>query len=106
MKPDPGGSAFATNERGADEGSNGAGVAVRASLLGPTVVLRGELSFGEPLVVHGQIHGSATGTAAVFIKKTARVSGDISAESIQLEKGVPLDGVVLSGRIQRTSARR
>lgn len=106
MKPDPRGSAFAAGERGADAGGGSGAVALRTSLLGPTVVLRGELRFEEPLVVQGQIHGSAKGSAPVFIKKSAQVSGDIAAESIQFEEGARLHDVVLTGRIQRTSSKR
>jgi cytoskeletal protein CcmA (bactofilin family) len=75
-------------------------------VLGRTVVLKGELSFRESLVIKGQVHGSATGTASVLIEKTANVSGELSADLIQVQHGAPLDGVVLTGCIQRISNKK
>jgi cytoskeletal protein CcmA (bactofilin family) len=68
--------------------------------------MKGELSFGESLVIQGQVHGSATGTANVLIEKTAQVSGELSAEVIQVQQGAPLTGVVLTGCIQRISGKK
>jgi cytoskeletal protein CcmA (bactofilin family) len=106
MESDPRGSALPAAEHRPDEvNGSGAGVSGLASLLGPTLVLRGELSFREPLVIQGQLHGSATGTASIVIEKSACLSGKISAEKIQFERGALLDDVVLTGRIQRTSGK-
>lgn len=71
------------------------------SVLGPTVVLRGELTFEEPLIIKGEIHGSVTGTANVVVEKTAKLDGQLSAGLIQLRKGTSLNSVVLTGRIQQ-----
>lgn len=76
------------------------------SVLGRTVVLKGELSFGELLVIQGQVHGSVTGTASVVIEKTANVSGELSADLIRVQQGAPLNGVVLTGCIQRISNKK
>ena len=103
MESDPRGSALPANKLRPDETSGSDAVLlVRPSLLGPTLVLRGELSFQEPLVIQGQLHGSATGTSSILIEKSARLSGKISAENIQFERGVLLDEVVLTGHIRRT----
>lgn len=85
------------------ETDEGASAAVRPSVLGPTLVLRGELSIGEDLVIQGEIHGNVVGTDTVVIKRGARVSGQISATRIQFEQGTRLDEVVLTGSIARTS---
>jgi cytoskeletal protein CcmA (bactofilin family) len=81
----------------------GAQASVQPSIVGPTLILKGELSVGEALVIHGQVHGSVIGTDSVVIKRGARVSGQISAAQIQFERGTPLDEVVLSGSIRRTA---
>ncbi len=71
------------------------------SVLGPTVVLRGELTFEEPLIIKGEIHGSATGTSSVVVEPTAKLKGQLSAGLIQFRKGTLLNSVVLTGRIQQ-----
>jgi cytoskeletal protein CcmA (bactofilin family) len=72
------------------------------SLIGPTVVLRGELSAGGDLmIIRGEVHGRVTGDTIV-IKKGARVQGLVSAGRIRFERGVELGDVVLAGRIART----
>jgi cytoskeletal protein CcmA (bactofilin family) len=106
MESGPCGSALPANEHISGEvNGSGAGVSGPASLLGPTLVLRGELSFKEPLVIQGQLHGSAIGTGSIIIEKSACLSGKISAEKIQFERGALLDDVVLTGRIQRMSGK-
>jgi len=78
--------------------SSGAG-----SVLGPTLVMKGHLSAGEGLVIHGEIQGDVYGTETVTITKSARLQGQISAARIQFESGTNLKGVVLEGRIAQTA---
>jgi cytoskeletal protein CcmA (bactofilin family) len=74
------------------------------SVLGPTIVLRGELSAGEDLIIRGEIQGTVVGTDTVVLKKSARLHGLISAAQIRLEDGVNFDDVVLAGNIAQTAA--
>jgi cytoskeletal protein CcmA (bactofilin family) len=76
------------------------------SVLGPTIVMKGDLSVGEDLIIRGEVHGRVVGTDTVVIKKSARVSGRISAAKIEFEQGVRLDGVILSGTIARRPRER
>jgi cytoskeletal protein CcmA (bactofilin family) len=90
----------------ADRPAEAPSAVVEPSVLGPTVVLKGELSCGESLVIQGQVHGSVTGTASVLIEKTAHVNGVLSAELIQVQEGAPLGNVELTGCIRRISGKK
>lgn len=109
------------------------------SVLGSTLVLRGELRLAEDLIIEGRFDGSiaqgdhrlsigeharvnatiSTGSAiiagavegdvrglhTVVVKKTAILSGALTAERLCLDFGANLEDVVLSGKIERTSRR-
>ncbi|MDH3282925.1 MAG: polymer-forming cytoskeletal protein [Gammaproteobacteria bacterium] len=73
------------------------------TVLGPTLVMKGDLFVGEDLVIQGTIHGAVVGTDTVTIKRNARLRGKISAATIRLEYGVRLDEVTLTGDISQTA---
>ena len=106
MKPSPPSVVSEPTPHGTNERTADASRAPPSSVLGPTVILKGELSFKESLVVQGQIYGSATGTSSVLIAKSARLSGVLSAEFIQVQQGAPLGNVVLTGCIQNISGKK
>ena len=53
--------------------------AVRASVLGPTLRFRGELSAQEDLIVQGSVEGSITHTQSLTIGTDGAMKGDIRA---------------------------
>lgn len=105
MKSAPSSLAFQGSSRDAHDSAGRAVESAQHSVLGPTLVLRGDLSFGEPLIIQGEIHGSAIGTASVLLEKTARLNGKLSAELIQFRKGTLLNNVVLAGCIRKIPGR-
>lgn len=72
------------------------------SVLGPTVVMKGQLSLREDLLVRGEIEGSVVGADTVVIARGARVKGYVSADHVFFERGFHLDDVVLRGHIAQT----
>lgn len=60
----------------------------KLSVLGPTLVFKGELSADEDLMIKGSVEGSITHTANLRIGQEGRVKGDIRA------KHVTVDGTV------------
>lgn len=105
------------------------------SIIGMTLVMRGELTLDEDLIIEGKfdgtmIHGARNlsigsfasvkadiegesadiagtidgdfrGSGTVVLHRTARVSGEISAEKVCIEDGTNLEHAILSGCISR-----
>ncbi len=70
------------------------------SIIGMTVVMRGELTLAEDLKIEGTIDGPCTaGIGTVLLRRTARIHGEITAERLCVEQGTNLENAVLSGRI-------
>jgi cytoskeletal protein CcmA (bactofilin family) len=63
----------------------------RASILGPTVRIKGELSASEDLVIHGQIEGSVGPAPRVTIGPEAHVKAGVTADVIVVEGRVEGD---------------
>ena len=63
----------------------------RASILGPTLRFKGELSAGEDLVIHGQIEGSVGPAPKVTIGPEAHVKAGVNADVIIVEGRVEGD---------------
>lgn len=63
----------------------------RASVLGPTLRFRGELSAQEDLVVQGSVEGSITHTQSLTIGTEGSMSGDIRARVIVIDGKVDGD---------------
>ena len=60
-------------------------VAEKISVLGPTLVFKGELSADEDIMLRGRVEGSITHTASVRIGKEGSVLGDVTAKFITVE---------------------
>jgi cytoskeletal protein CcmA (bactofilin family) len=65
--------------------------AARASVLGPTLRFRGELSAQEDLIVQGSIEGSITHTQSLTIGTDGSMKGDIRARVIVIDGKVEGD---------------
>jgi cytoskeletal protein CcmA (bactofilin family) len=65
--------------------------AVRASVLGPTLRFRGELSAQEDLIVQGSVEGSITHTQSLTIGTDGSMKGDIRARVIVIDGKVEGD---------------
>jgi cytoskeletal protein CcmA (bactofilin family) len=72
------------------------------SLIGCTVVMKGELIVGEDLVIEGTFDGTITGSGhdSVTVRRIARISGEVSASDVRVEDGTNLQNTILSGRIR------
>jgi cytoskeletal protein CcmA (bactofilin family) len=65
--------------------------APRASVLGPTLRFRGELSAQEDLVIQGSVEGSITHTQSLTIGTDGSMKGDIRARTIIIDGKVEGD---------------
>jgi cytoskeletal protein CcmA (bactofilin family) len=65
--------------------------APRASVLGPTLKFRGELSAQEDLIVQGSVEGSITHTQSLTIGTDGSMKGDIRARVILIDGKVDGD---------------
>ena len=63
----------------------------RASILGPTVRIKGELTAAEDLVIHGQVEGSVGPAPRVTIGPDAHVKAGVTADVIVVEGRVDGD---------------
>lgn len=63
----------------------------RASILGPTLRFKGELSASEDLVIHGQVEGSVGPAPKVTIGPEACVKAGVTADVIVVEGRVEGD---------------
>ena len=75
------------------------------SIIGSTVVMKGDLIVGEDLVIEGTFDGTITGNGpdTITVRRTAKLRGEVSASNVRVEGGTNLDNAVLSGRIGRTN---
>ena len=71
------------------------------SMIGMTLVMKGELIVDENLIIEGTFSGTITGKGSdtLTVRRTAHVSGKISASNVRIEDGTNLENTVLSGRI-------
>lgn len=65
--------------------------AEKLSVLGPTLVFKGELSADEDLMLRGRVEGSINHTATLRIGKEGSVVGNITAKFITVEGRVEGD---------------
>jgi cytoskeletal protein CcmA (bactofilin family) len=63
----------------------------KISVLGPTLVFKGELSAEEDLMLKGRVEGSITHTASLRIGEEGSVKGNIKAKYITVEGHVEGD---------------
>src|SRR5579863_3340721 len=111
----------------------------RASVLGPTLYFKGDLTAEEDLLIQGRVEGSITHTQrltvgaqgtvkanikaqliivegtvdgdlhadkSVYVKDTAKVSGNIVAPSVSIQEGANFSGNIDMGRHGQQSASR
>jgi cytoskeletal protein CcmA (bactofilin family) len=62
------------------------------TIIGSSIVIDGEISGDERLVIQGTVHGKIAGKQAVAVERSAVIKAEIEAESIQI-------GGQVSGRI-------
>jgi cytoskeletal protein CcmA (bactofilin family) len=81
--------------------------AEEATLIGPELVLTGELVSEENIYLRGRVEGNISTSGSLFVEPTGHVKGDITAENVVVEGSV--EGTVIaamkfdlrpSGRIQ------
>jgi cytoskeletal protein CcmA (bactofilin family) len=77
----------------------------RASVLGPTLKFRGELSAQEDLVVQGSVEGSITHTQSLTIGTDGSMKGDIRARVIIIDGNVEGDLYATESVSVRTTAK-
>jgi cytoskeletal protein CcmA (bactofilin family) len=72
------------------------------SLIGSTVVMKGELIVGEDLEIEGTFDGTITGNGpdTVTVRRIARLTGEVSVNMVKVEDGTNLENTILSGRIR------
>jgi cytoskeletal protein CcmA (bactofilin family) len=66
-------------------------VSEKVSVLGPTLVFKGELSAEEDLMLKGRVEGSITHTASLRIGEEGSVKGNITAKYITVDGSVDGD---------------
>ena len=93
--------------KGFEGGVTGTPGAEEATLIGPEMVLKGELVSEENIRLRGRVEGNISTSGSLFIDSTGQVKGDITAENVIVEGSV--EGTVIaaqkfelrpSGRIQ------
>ncbi len=63
----------------------------KASILGPTLKFKGELTANEDLVIQGQIEGSIKHSSTLTIGEEGKVKANIEAEHVSIEGEVQGD---------------
>jgi len=77
----------------------------KMSVLGPTLVFRGELSADEDLMLKGRVEGSIQHTASLKISKEGSVKGNVKAKYITVEGTVEGDLIATDSVTVQESAR-
>ena len=81
----------AAEPRPAEARSPASDAAPRASVLGPTLRFRGELSAQEDLIIQGSVEGSITHTQSLTVGTDGTMKGDIRARVIVVDGKVEGD---------------
>ena len=81
----------AAEPRPAEARSPASDAAPRASVLGPTLKFRGELSAQEDLIIQGSVEGSITHTQSLTVGTDGTMKGDIRARIIVVDGKVEGD---------------
>jgi cytoskeletal protein CcmA (bactofilin family) len=66
-------------------------VTEKVSVLGPSLVFKGELSADEDLMLKGRVEGSITHTASLRIGQEGSVQGNIKAKNVTVDGNVQGD---------------
>jgi cytoskeletal protein CcmA (bactofilin family) len=104
------------------------------SVIGPTLVMKGTLTFSGDLIIDGQFDGTVTdeggslsigtcgnvnanvncgsveiaggfegdteGTGTITLRRTARLHGELTAKTVNVEGGTNLEDAIISGQIR------
>jgi cytoskeletal protein CcmA (bactofilin family) len=81
----------AADPRAAEARAQAPDAAPRASVLGPTLKFRGELSAQEDLIIQGSVEGSITHTQSLTVGTDGTMKGDIRARVIVVDGKVEGD---------------
>jgi cytoskeletal protein CcmA (bactofilin family) len=80
--------------------------AENASVLGSSLVLKGEISGDEDLVIRGTFHGSIRiGNRGLFIERGARVEADVEADHVSIAGALTGD-ITAAGWVSLSSEAR
>lgn len=64
----------------------------------PHATVKGDVRV-ESADIAGTVDGALEGSGTVVVHRTARIRGEISAQTLRIENGTNLEDAVLSGRI-------
>lgn len=62
-------------------------------------MVQGDVQCGGSVDIAGTLEGTISGGSALILRRTAHLSGSLSAESVVVEKGTNLTKAVLAGRV-------
>ena len=69
------------------------------TVIGSSIVIEGEISSDEALVVQGTIRGKVASTESMFVENSATVEADVEAESVEVS-GVLTGNVEANSRVE------
>lgn len=70
------------------------------SVIGSTVVMKGDLVVDEALVIEGTYAGTINASETVIVRRTAKLSGEVAAARVRVQVGTKLDKASLAGEIR------
>ena len=69
------------------------------TVIGSSIVIEGEISSDEALVVQGTIRGKVASSESMFVENSATVEADVEAESVEVS-GVLTGNVEANSRVE------
>ena len=72
------------------------GVILEETLIGPDLILSGELVSEENIRVRGSVEGNISTSGSLFVEPSGHVKGDITAENVVVEGSV--EGTVIAAQ--------
>jgi len=73
------------------------------SVIGSTVVMKGELIVNEALIIEGTYAGTINASDTVTLRRSAQLSGEVAATRVRVQAGTNLENAALTGRITLTA---
>ena len=73
------------------------------SVIGSTVVMKGELLVDEALIIEGTYAGTINASDTVTVRRSAQLSGEVAATHLRVQQGTSLENAALTGRIKLTA---
>lgn len=77
----------------------------RRLAIGSFARVRAEVRVGSADIA-GRLDGDFDGDTTVIVRRTARISGTVTATDVRIEDGTNLERAILCGRIRRLEERR